>query len=77
MLSVESMCKVFLLWVEVVKHNIRIGGTAGSEDDDLSHGGQFFEELNAMRSHSNACLYNQLHTDIVVPPSTGKSSLTV
>ncbi len=77
MLAVEPMGEILLLWVKVVEHNISIRGTAGCEDDDFSHGGQFFEEFNAMRSHSNTCLYNQMRTDIVVPPSTGKSSFTV
>lgn len=68
MLPIKPMRKIFLLRVEVVKHNISVGGTASSEDNNFSEVGKFFQELNAMRSHSDPCLYNRMVTEMVVPP---------
>jgi hypothetical protein len=76
-LPVESVGKVFLMRVEVIKDDICVGGTASCENDDFSNGGKFFQEVVTMRSNSDTCLYIESSTEMIEPPSTGKSSFTV
>ena len=76
-LSVESVREEPLMGVEVVQNNVSVGGAAGGEDDDLRDGRQLAQEIDAMRTHSDACLDRTNSTETVEPPSTGKSNLTV
>lgn len=76
-MSVESVGEDFVMGIEVFKHDICIRGATGCEYDNFCEGGQFLQELFAMRSHANSCLCNKKSTEMVVPPSTGKFSLTV
>jgi hypothetical protein len=77
MLSIQPMREDSLLRVEVIQYHIGIGRTAGGKDDNLSAAGQFAKEIVAMRAHSDACLYFEISTEMVDPPYTGKSNLTV
>ena len=76
-LPIEPMREEPFVRVEVVEHNVGVGGAAGGEDDDLRDGRQLAQEIAAMRSHSDACLDSNNCTETVEPPSTGKSNFTV
>lgn len=71
------MAEELFLRVKIIKDDVCIGGAAGREDDDLGNGCQIPDELCAMRTNADACLSNIKGTDMVEPPSTGKSSFTV
>lgn len=71
------MREIFFLRIQVVEYNVSIGGTTGSKDDDFCKSAQSLEKLLAMRAHSDACLHKNKNTETVLPPSTGKSNLTV
>lgn len=59
MLTIESVCEVLFMRIEIIEDDIGIARAAGSKYDDFREGGQLFNEVITIRSHSDSCLYNR------------------
>ena len=76
-MPVESMRDEFPVGVDIVKDDVRIGGTAGCEDDDLCELSQLLEELLDIGPDPDSCLNSLWCTARMPPLSKGKFSFTV
>jgi hypothetical protein len=62
------MGEVSLFGVKIVEYDICVGGTGSSEDDDLSEGTEFTNELQTVRTNPHPGLNHNKTTLIVSPP---------
>ena len=56
MASVESVGNEFLLWVEMVEHDVRVTLMAGCKDDNLAELCQFLQESDSVWPDVDPCI---------------------
>ena len=71
------MSEVAFVGIKIVKDNVCVRRAAGSENDDFSEGTEFLDKFQAVRPDTDACLHKMKDTEMMLPPSIGKSSFTV